>query len=309
MSNCEFIGKVKLNLDDYPGEDLYSDGPLEDLLLDFVKNNSESEYENFIEKQADWGVLYYLSPIRQNIISSLNISKDDSVLEIGAGCGAITGKLCQMSKFVKCIELSKKRSLINAYRNKNYENLEILLGNFEIVQKHITQKFDVITLIGVFEYGSLYIHSDKPYQDFLKMVMSLLNPGGRLYIAIENRLGIKYFAGCKEDHVGNCFEGIEGYTNSHQANTFSRDELINIFKECNINNYYFMYPYPDYKFPFTIFSDNCLPKKGELTRNWLNLDRERYMLFDETKFYDSITETELFKIFSNSFLVEIINKD
>ena len=34
----KYIGGVKLNYDNYPGKDYYSDGSIEDVLLDIVKN-------------------------------------------------------------------------------------------------------------------------------------------------------------------------------------------------------------------------------------------------------------------------------
>ena len=36
---------------------------------------------------------------------------------------------------------------------------------------------------------------------------------------------MKYFAGCREDHVGRAFEGIEGYPGTDSVRTFSRAEL------------------------------------------------------------------------------------
>lgn len=303
----EIIGKVELNLDFYSGTDLYSDGEVEDEILEFVKTASEEAYDNYIQESKKWAVLYHLSPIRQNIVSSIGLDKEDSVLEIGAGCGAITGRLCEMSKDVTCIELSKKRSMINAYRNRDYDNLEIMVGNFEVVEQNLPRLFDCITLIGVYEYAASYINTDDPYHDFIKIAMKHLKPGGKLVIAIENRLGIKYFAGCKEDHVGMHFEGIEGYTQTNGVRTFSREELENTFKECGYSNVNFMYPYPDYKFPIIIYSDERLPRKGELSMNIMNMDQSRQLLFDEAKMLDSIADTSLFSIFSNSFLIEITN--
>ena len=61
--------------------------------------------------------------------------------------------------------------------------------------------------------------------------------------------------------------------------------------------------YPDYKFPMTIYSDEYLPKKGELSHAFANYDRERVYLFDEPRVYDSLIESGLFPEFSNSFLV------
>ena len=36
----------------------------------------------------------------------------------------------------------------------------------------------------------------------LQRVRSLLKPEGKLIVAIENQLGLKYFAGAPEDHLG-----------------------------------------------------------------------------------------------------------
>ena len=52
------------------------------------------------------------------------------------------------------------------------------------------------------EYAQNYISADNPYEAFLEKVASCLKSGGKLYIAIENKLGMKYFAGCSEDHLG-----------------------------------------------------------------------------------------------------------
>ena len=41
MDQFEQIGNVKLNYTYYPGEDAYSDGDIEYVLLDIVKNHSE----------------------------------------------------------------------------------------------------------------------------------------------------------------------------------------------------------------------------------------------------------------------------
>ena len=48
-----------------------------------------------------------------------------------------------------------------------------------------------------------------------------MKKNGKLYIAIENRLGMKYFAGYNEDHIGKPFIGIEGYDNKNKVRTFT----------------------------------------------------------------------------------------
>ena len=297
------INKVRIDTTHYPGEDLYSDGIIEDRILKLVQDNPVTDYNQVITTENDWAVLYHLSSIRENIIEWLPITKEDSVLEIGAGCGAITGALCRKAKEVECIDLSKKRSLINATRNSEAENLTIRLGNFQDVAKNTDRKYDWITLIGVFEYGRYYIESDNPYVDFLKMVKAMLSDNGRLVIAIENRLGLKYFAGCTEDHSGKLFDGLEGYRDGGHAETFSKKELRAMLKASGFKNEQFYYPYPDYKLPLSIYSDEYLPKVGELSNNLNNFDRQRLIVFDEEKAFDSVIEAGLFGELSNSFLI------
>ena len=82
--------------------------------------------------------------------------------------------------------------------------------------------FLIVCLIGVVEYGASYIPSKTPYEDFLKIMLRHVKKSGHLMIAIENKLGLKYFAGCKEDHLGTWFSGLEGYPDGGSARTFSR---------------------------------------------------------------------------------------
>lgn len=299
----EKIGKVTLDYEFYPGEDLYSDGPVEEELLEIARSYGEEELNRVIAEKNSWPVLYHFSHIRQNILEWLPIRKIDKVLEIGSGCGPITGALAKKAGSVTCIDLSKMRSTINAYRNRECDNVKIKVGNFQDIEVSLTEKYDYITLIGVFEYSEGYIGTQQPYVEMLRRISRHLEKDGKLVIAIENRLGLKYWAGCTEDHVGKYFEGIENYPDTKGVRTFSRKELQELIDAAGSFQTTFYYPYPDYKFPLTIYSDKRLPKKGELKDNFCNFDRPRIQLFNEERVYDSLVDAGLFPEFSNSFLV------
>lgn len=299
----EFVGNVKMNYDYYSGADMYSDGKVEDVLLDIVSNYKEDEYNRIITENKSWPILYHLSNVRENIIDWYPFEKEAKILEIGSGCGAVTGALARKSKSVTCIELSKKRSLINANRHAGCNNIEIIVGNFQTIEKTLDTDYDYITLIGVFEYAASYIEGDNSYEEFLNLIKKHLAPNGKIIMAIENKYGLKYWAGCKEDHVGIFYEGLEGYCNTKSVKTFSKKGLINIFEKCQLVAEDFYYPYPDYKLPNVIFSDYFMPRIGELNNNHNNLDADRIVSFDETKVYDSLIEDEMYSEFANSFLV------
>ena len=82
----------------------------------------------------------------QSIINWFPFKENATCLEIGGGCGAITGALCQNLHEVKVVELSKRRSSINLARHKHFDNLEIIVGNLNDIE--FKEKFDYITLIG-----------------------------------------------------------------------------------------------------------------------------------------------------------------
>ena len=58
-------------------------------------------------------------------------------------------------------------------------NLEIVVGNLNDVS--FDKKFDYITLIGVFEYASVYTYSDNPYIDFLNNIKKFLKENRKTF--------------------------------------------------------------------------------------------------------------------------------
>ena len=302
-NQIEEIGKIKLDLTHYPGEDLYCDGDVEDELLEIAKKYAAVEYPGIIEEQKRWEILYHLSPLRENIVEWLPIGSSMKVLEVGSGCGAITGALSKKAGEVTCVELSKKRSLINAYRHMDADNVTIHLGNFQDVEPDLPCDYDYICLIGVFEYAQAYIATETPYEDFLRIIKKHVKSDGHIAIAIENKFGLKYWAGCREDHLGTYFSGIEDYPDGGVVRTFTRDGLLAVAKKCGFKKAQMYYPYPDYKFMTTLYSDRRLPKRGELSDNMRNFDRDRMQLFDEKRVFDTVLQEGQFPLFSNSYML------
>ena len=290
---------AKLNLDFYSGKDYYSDGDIENVLLGMVQNHTN--YDDILANDSRWPILYHLSPIRQNIINWYPFKSNATCLEIGGGCGAITGALCQSLEQVTVVELSKRRSTINWERHKHHTNLEIIVGNLNDIT--FNEKFDYITLNGVLEYAGSFTDTDKPYKDFLKQIKQYLKPDGKLIIAIENRYGLKYFAGEKEDHTGKEFDGLTGYIDNDNVRTFGKQELEQLLLESGYPTQEFYYPHPDYKMPMEIYTQDWLPNIDSLLSKAPNFDNERYELFDETETFKGIIENKQYEFFANSFLV------
>lgn len=291
---------ASLNLDHYKGNDLYSDGDVEIDILEIIKHNKD--YTEIIQKDGRWPVVYHLTPVRRNLLEWFPFNSDGSLLEIGGGCGALTGLFTEKLKSVTVVELSKRRAEIIQERFKNNSNLEIIAGNLNDIA--FKCKFDYVTLIGVLEYAGKFTSGKNPYLSFLKKTKNLVNPDGSLIIAIENKFGMKYWAGARDDHTGRHFDGIENYPYATGVRTFSKNELNDLLIAAGFTDLKFYYPMPDYKIPNTIYSDNYLPDDSTFFPDFSpNFDQDRYALFRENIAFNNIIKNNKFDFFANSFLV------
>lgn len=287
-----------MNLKFYQNEDRYSDGDVENDILAMVKENKS--IQDIPPKEVNYPIVYHLSKVRENILSWYPFREEETVLEVGAGCGAITGLLCRKLKHVTSVDLSKRRSDINYARNKEYDNLDIYVGNLN--DMIFEEKFDYIVLNGVLEYAVSFTDSETPYEDFLLGMSRFLKDSGKIIISIENRLGLKYFSGAAEDHTAVLFSGLNEYQNIDFVRTFSKTEIETLLESVNFKNYKFYYPYPDYKFPIEIFTEDTF-EENEYGKAYPNYDGNQVRLFDEDKVAYSLVKEGVISTFTNSFLI------
>ena len=298
-SKIQFIGAVKLDFSACDEKDFYSDGSIEDEILFHVRAGNT---ENFLRNDNRFPVICHLSPLRNFLLEWLPIGQGDSVLEIGCGLGALTGTLLNTGAQVEAVEISPRRAQICALRNRDANNLTIRVGNLNAMT--FNKKFDFVVLVGVLEYAARFTRTKNPYEDFLNKCKSFLKADGSLVLAIENRLGLEYLSGKLEDHTGRLFDGITDYPAATGIKTFSRLELKNMLASCGFVDQKFFYPYPDYKFPFIIHSDEMLPAAMEMSRfQDIFYDTNRIELFPMSRAWPTIINAGLYSELANSFLI------
>lgn len=291
----------------------YSDGTeAENYLEECIKNATDLSFDSveLAKYIRDWPSEYHLSPKRNNLLRCLNLKKTDTVLELGAGCGSITRYLGENTGQVIAVEGSQKRAKINALRCRNLDNVNVICSNFQDLE--LTEKFDIVTLIGVLEYSGKYIEAENPYQLALENAKKFLKEDGILVIAIENKFGMKYFAGCSEDHTGLLFDGIEGYPSKYPVRTFGKKELQDLLKISGFNCHQFLYPFPDYKVPDVILNLDEIEKYNydqPFIYNWLGYSnsrdygRAKNEYIHEFLLGKQLEKNGLLSQFGNSFLV------
>ena len=288
----------------------YNDGDKHEnyIISTLEKSKDKGLFSTDLQKSIiDWPSEYHFSPYRASLIAHLPFKEGDKVLELGSGCGAITRFLCEKNCRVTAIEGSIRRAKATRIRCDGFDNLRVYSANFFDVE--FTNKFDWILLVGVLEYSGMYSHTEDPFNSLLSKTKALIKDDGNLLVAIENRLGLKYFGGCNEDHIPQKFFGIEDRYTINTPKTFGKNEITNLIKRAGYKNINFQFPFPDYKLPRVILTEEGAKNDNflsyELIRHLRSRDysKNSFTNFDESLVWPQICKNNLIQELSNSFLI------
>ena len=206
--------------------------------------------------------IYHTSYLRANIVAWLPIHAEDKVLYIGHAEDVTAKKLMEMSDHVDCAEDLTEHTVCEG-------------------------SYDYAVCIGTASLAAIPVF------------YAQLNEHGKLIFAAENAYGLKYLSGVREVHSNEYFAGIE---NTSQSLGCTKEELEAAVKEAGFTWQQTYYPFPDHIFAMSIYSDDYLPKQGELIDQIGNFDSDRLVLFDEAKAADAAIARGKFKEFSNAYL-------
>lgn len=293
------MNMAKINLDYFNAQDDLSNNIFDEEILQIVKNNTD--FTDILHHDKRMHVKYSLSPIRRNLLEWYDFNNMASLLEIGGEYGALSGMFAEKVRDVKVIELCRGKAEVIYNRHKCCANLEILVGNFTDVQ--FTEKFDYI-VVNIFKYVGQYMNEKQPHKLFLADMKQRLKPNGKLIIIIENKFGLKYWAGAPEEDTGRRFESIENYPTGKNIQTFGKYELEGLIKSVGFHETLFYYPMPDHNLPNVIYSDSFLPDETAVF-DVFSMDSalDSHKMFNENLTLNSIIKNDMFTFFANSFIV------
>jgi GT2 family glycosyltransferase/glycosyltransferase involved in cell wall biosynthesis/SAM-dependent methyltransferase len=198
---------------------------------------------------TDWVTRYHLSPVRSNLLRPLAAVLGGAVLEVGAGCGAISRFLGETAATLVSLEPAPGRAAVAAARCVDLPHVAVVVDT--LTGFAASRKFDAVTLIGVLEYATRF---DGPgaAARWLARCAELLADDGVLVIAIENQLGLKYFAGAPEDHANRPMHGVADLYAADETRTYGRAELQSLLRAAGFDEVEVAIPVPDYKLPQSV---------------------------------------------------------
>lgn len=243
---------------------LYSDGDaVEQRLLEIIRNARDlSSLSPELSSQiTDWPSKYHLSRMRANLLRPLSELLQGSVLELGAGCGALTRFLGENGAQVIAVEGSLRRATIAASRCRDLPNVTVVCDSLSSLE--LQGECQAVLLIGVLEYAQFFLGGKEGVPKLLAQLRRFLAKDACLVLAIENQLGLKYFAGAAEDHTAQLMHGINDLYCSDSVITFGRGELETLLRQAGFNFSQFLLPFPDYKMPQAVIFPRAFEEKGE----------------------------------------------
>lgn len=310
--NNKTIGKVELTYLQDITTNKYVDSA-EKFLFNFFEEKPESKRKKDIYKilsnNPSWDIFYNLHPQRRHILDWYEFNKNSNLLDIGAGTGAVTGLFLDKLSNVTALELTQTRAEILAHRFSDYSNLEVFAGNID--QFTLKKKYDYVNLTGVLEYGGMFStkksHFSEAHKYILSKCHSFLKKEGKIFVAIENPLGVRYLTGAVEDHYGELFEGLENYPQYNGIRTYTKTELKKILIEEGFKNLEIYTLFPDYKLPILVIHEDYLDNYDQLSLSSFiqNIDYAHplFKFYSEVLFSSQLSKEKLLSTFANSFLI------
>lgn len=261
----------------------------------YITENKDECYDDILAKENRWKVFYHLSEMRTSILNWYDFKENASVLEIGAGFGALTGMLCRRVKKVVAIEKSAMRVEAIRIRCRSYSNLTVYSGILQMLE--VEGLFDYVIFTGALCNNSNGKTPEEQLQYYIEMAKGYLKKTGVLLFAVENYNGAKYRCGYPRP--------IPGSMNENECEAMAtRKQLQEIVNEVGFPNIRFYYIFPDYKLTQEIYTDEKLPegsvKDRVLTYYVLpdKLNKSEHQLYEEEIAMGDIRNV------CNSYLIE-----
>lgn len=227
--------------------------------------------------------LYALSGQRETLLEWYEFKPQAEILQIGADYGAMTGLYSESAGQVTVLDEDAGALTTVKVRYPYKENIRYVHASLITYEKNSMnsgRQFDYIIFAGTLQ---------APFAENVRAAKTLLKPDGVLIVAAANPLGMKYWAGT-----------------AREANGLTKRKLTELLQETETSgrsNLRFYYPMPDYRIPVSIYSDEYLPKTGDLTRVIPAYDYPKYHLTDMGEGFNAVCADGLFDLYANSYLV------
>ncbi len=138
-----------------------------------------------------------------------------------------------------------------------------------------------------------------------------LSAKGRLLLAMNNRLGLRYFCGDRDKYTGQSFDGIEGYRLAYgkqedvfRGRMYGGGEMRQWLQAAGFSGVKFYTVLSDLEHPAFLFAEDFLPNEDLTGRVFPFYNHPDAVFLEEENLYPSLIANGLFHALANAYLVE-----
>ena len=168
----------------------------------------------------------------------------------------------------------------------------------------LSEKYDYAILFGL-------CFEEEKAENLLKKLCKCLKQEGKLFLATDNRFGIRYFCGDKDPYTGHVLDGIDHYAKVSEqrrqklyGKAYSKAELQKILTGSGFQKYKFYSVMPALERPQIMMADHYIPNELLDIRIFPQYNSPQTVFLEEEKLYDDLLQNGLFHAMANGFLVE-----
>jgi len=281
-------------------------------------------HNHMLSKGNDWLRRMVLSPSRALFLNLLELNGSETVLDLGSGWGQLTRELASRASSVISVEPNLERLKINHAINQQQQRDNICHIQANVFDLPLqAEAVDVAVLCGVLEWLGFDGNEDvgEMQQRGLKIIHDTLKPEAQILIAIENRTGLKYLLGEKDDHTATSdicylpFEEaaatfLEQCNKPLRARTYDYLEYQKLLSNTGFKDIEIYLAFPDYKLPQVIIPATATKTLENFVAN-VGLPSDHSGLDGEVckqaallgRLYRAVNKLEVLHAFAPSFII------
>lgn len=237
-----------------------------DAMLDVIKDKGYDAGLDYLEENFPGRSKFVFNVSRSDWRFAVDIKPGMKILDLGCGWGTHSFPLADLGAEVYAVDITTQRvDFVEARKqSEKKENIHPLVAN--VMELPFSEgSFDLIVSNGVLEWVGLQEQYGNPRQvqeKFLKLMHGLLKKDGVLYVGIENRFALSYFAR-GIDHSGIRYTSLmprklaNFYTNKklkkpYLTYTYTQNGYKKLFKAMGFKKVNTYIPFPGYNNPSSL---------------------------------------------------------